>query len=71
MKVTQSNLARADAAAEGVRLDFGVSVPRKSVELTDVRRLQRIYLDPHAAANLLELLNKLVLQQQKSGQGHQ
>ena len=63
MQITQSDLAQASAVAEGVRLDFGASIPRESGDVTDVRLLQRTLLDHEAATNLLSLLNKLISQQ--------
>jgi hypothetical protein len=69
LKLTESKLAKAEAVGEGVRLDFGVSVPREGGDVTEVQLLQRILLEREAASNLLALLNKLVSQQQLKARG--
>jgi hypothetical protein len=69
LTVTQSNLAKAEAVADGVRLDFGVSVARESGDIADVHLLQRILLEREAASNLLGLLNSLVSQQESQSRG--
>ena len=69
LTVTQSNLAKAEAADDGVRLVVGVSASRESGDITDVRLLQRIFLEREAASNLLGLLNNLVSQQESKSRG--
>ena len=66
MKITQVNLAKADAVEGKVRLDFGASVPREQGDVRDVRLLQRILLEPGAASNLAKLLNTLISKQKST-----
>ena len=63
MKITQVNLAKAEAVAGKVRLDFGASVPREQGDARDVRLLQRILLEPEAASSLIKLLNAMISRQ--------
>jgi hypothetical protein len=61
--VTQSDLAKAEAGAGGVRIDFGAVIEQEPGGGSDVRLQQRILLDPNSAANLLKLLNNLISRQ--------
>ena len=63
MKVTQVNLAKAEAIEGGVRLDFGASVPREQGDVRDVRLLRRVLLEPEAASSLVKLLNAMISRQ--------
>lgn len=60
MAVTKSDLAKAEADAGGVRLDFGAAVSRHDGDANDVKLQRRVLLDPEAATNLLKLLNNLI-----------
>jgi hypothetical protein len=62
MQVSRSDLVQASAVAEGVRLDFGASMPRESGDIVDLRNLRRIVLEKEAATNLLKLLKNLIYQ---------
>ena len=66
MKITQVNLAKADAVEGKVRLDFGASISREQGDVRDVRLLQRILLEPEAASSLVKLLNSMISRQKSN-----
>ena len=63
MKITQVNLAKAEAVEGKVRLDFGASEPREQGDVRGVRLLRRILLEPEAASSLVKLLNAMISRQ--------